>query len=112
MHPMKQDVKGAPTANQKISQRVAALLGDRSAAWLGAQAGMSRAHAWRLLQGDVEWKTDSIERVATALGVRMADLMPDAHSALSPEEQAILAVFRVSGHRGLIALAVAHLPDP
>lgn len=105
-------VKPAVTTNEKIGARVGAFLGTRSAAWLGEQIGMSRQNARRLIKGELEWRVETLERVAQALGIRMADLMPDADPGLPPDEQAVLAVFRTGGYRALIALAVTHLPDP
>lgn len=105
-------VKHPMTANEKIGAKVRALLGTRTAPWLAGQTGMSRQNVLRLIKGELEWRVDTLEKVAAALGVTMAELMPDAGPGLPPSEQAILAIFRTAGYRGLVALAVTHLQDP
>lgn len=98
--------------NEKIGAKARSFLGDRSAAWLGEQLAVSRQTAARLLKGEIEWRVETIEGAARALGVRMADLMPDSAASPQADEMAILSVFRTGGYRALIALALTHLSDP
>jgi hypothetical protein len=109
MHRVKAEMN---STNENIGARARLFLRDRSAAWLGEQLGMSRQNAARLLKGEIEWRVETIAGAARALGVRMADLMPDSVATPQADEMAILSVFRTGGYRALIALALTHLSDP
>lgn len=72
------------------------VLQKRSQQWLGDAIGVSKVTISDLERGNMRLDLDYMRRIATALGVQPADLMPLADNpwSLTPDEQAMIQRLR------------------
>lgn len=81
---------------QDLPNRIRALrkAQDLTLADLGAKAGMTPGHLQKLEVGDRELTLPVMERVALALGVQVADLLPPRLGGLDAKERRIIDTYR------------------
>ena len=86
---------------------------DLTLSTLGGRAGLTAGHLQKLEVGDRELTLPVMERIAAALGVSVADLLPPALGGLDAKERRIIDTYReVPGYlRGAIE-AVAEGQQP
>lgn len=101
--------------DQELPNRIRALRGTRelTLAQLAKKAGMTTGHLQKLEVGDRELTLPVMERIAAALAVSVADLLPATLGGLSDKERRIIDTYReVPGYlRGAIE-AVAEGQQP